>query len=913
MRNKWKKAALIAASALLAAVLLAALWILVSWLRLPRPEEGGIEDPAKAFKEFARENKHVDYNRETGMLYVNNEILVFAADWTAPEDIRELAQRYAARLDESLADIGVYRFSFDESMSYQELNGVLEELLREDAVEDAMMNVVCVQEEADEPAFETRDAVYPQDKWKGDSWNMAVPRGANWGMEAIHAPAAWAYLDEMETVRVGVIDTTTDRDHEDLTIKESLVVYTEDSGTVKIVDNNYKAEKHGTHVCGIICADWNDYGVSGVMGEKGELYHRTYSYGEYVSGGEKYVSGFCYLQTLKSLIDEDVQAINISQNTNRLIGFAASRGNKNALNYLSEQARIAEKGLSRIIEKRREEGRCDFVICVAAGNNNAIEYYPDKDAEYGYRRDMTFWELIRSAFGAKIGDQGDAEALYNNFLNMMDDPLVKEHIIVVGAVGIDGRKSTGEQTRYQYASFSNIGERVDVCAPGVKIYSTVVKGYDVLSGTSMATPHVTGVAGLIFACNPGLSAGEVKSIIMLSTTGRFYYSGGSSGLLDAEACVVNALRTRSESVRRVLKTAGDEGLDLCFVIDTTSSMWDDIDTTKENMRMILSELAQKTSDYRVAIIDYRDFSSRTHDPDDYPCQLQLDFSADDDKIVEAINGLTLGDGGDSNETVYSGLMTAVGLNWRSSAKKVIIVMGDAAPLDPEPNTGYTRQTVLQSLYDAQISYDYEASDDRVLGAPEDSLINVYSIGTSASRSAADCFRDISEKTGGAYTDVAYAADVADAVADSIQQIELTPVRSYALSFGKELAGCSVDLYDEDGAYLFSFDLDKNGRALLERMPISDYRWECSDRCLSGKLRLDEDKAPESAAPAAAEEEEQQYKVKISGTPWFFPLQRLWAEHRGTYIAITLSPSAVLLAAILLLSPRRQKRGAHRTR
>lgn len=67
------------------------------------------------------------------------------------------------------------------------------------------------------------------------------------------------------------------------------------------------------------------------------------------------------------------------------------------------------------------------------------------------------------------------------------------------------------------ATFSNFGKKsVHVAAPGVEIYSTFNGSdtdYQVLQGTSMATPHVTGVAALVAAYVPGASYQEIRSRI----------------------------------------------------------------------------------------------------------------------------------------------------------------------------------------------------------------------------------------------------------------------------------------------------------------------------------------------------------------------------------------------------------------
>lgn len=833
---------------------------------------------------LAEENKEISYNQKTGMLYVNNEVILLASSAAGENDIRALAQLHGAEIADCDPDLGFYLLRLSDNMSLKELESLVAELKENELVDNAFINPVI------DGQGDSAKAIYPDDPWETEKWNVSNPSGDNWGMEAIDAPGAWAYLDKMSTVKIGIIDSLVTTEHEDLDI--SVFLTTHQNGTNDYSTAQYRVEPdeagdHGCHVAGIIGATWNNStGVSGVMGNKAEMYNSVVSsFGSGSAYVDGYYSAYDYVKAIQVLTDQGVRAINISQNTSRLIGFAASRGNDNAINILTTQAEIAGSMLKRLIEDIQSNGGDDFVIVISAGNSNSTTFYKDKSATYGYAEEQDVAMTLTP-------DSGNSEAKYNNFLALIDEPMVKDRIIVVGSVGQNTNARGLMAEKYIYSEYSCVGDRVDIVAPGDDICSLVTDGYATLSGTSMAAPHVTGVAGLAFATNPDLSGPEVKAILTGLSTGRYYYGEHYSGMVNARLVTEYILGiATSQNTPQIAEKAG---LDLCFLIDTTGSMDDDINNAKANMVEILTNLADKSSDYRVAIIDYRDFPDRAGE-EDYPAKVQLNFTSDNDTIVNAIYSLELGDGGDWEETVYSAIYEALRLNWRPRAQKILIILGDAGPLDPEPNTGYTYEDVVTALYNANIGVNAGKGDSHTLGDPADSGIAVFTIGIGDE--AAEFFMNISGDTGGLYTEVNNASEVSSAIMESIEQIEI-PTATVTASFGKEYSREKVALYTEDGDYVFSFRLDKSGKTVLENMMPGDYQWEMRRLAKSGEVRitLDSDKS----------------KVREDDSPWYSIIYVLWYRHRiavlGAAAGVVVLIAAIITLAVLLRKRKKTSRG-----
>jgi len=168
---------------------------------------------------------------------------------------------------------------------------------------------------------------------------------------------------------------------------------------------------------------------------------------------------------------------------------------------------------------------------------------------YGWYSDIAAGIVYAVDNGAQIinlslGGEEPSETLWTAV-----EYAIKRNVLVVASTG-----NTGEGVLYPAAyppvvavgasdefdqrwTYSSYGTEVDLVAPGVEIYSTWYRGnYFTKSGTSMAAPHISGVAALLLSQRPELSTEQLTDVLCASAidvgpAGVDPYSG--CGRLDA--------------------------------------------------------------------------------------------------------------------------------------------------------------------------------------------------------------------------------------------------------------------------------------------------------------------------------------------------------------------------------------------
>ena len=301
----------------------------------------------------------VEQDSDTGILYVNNEVLVILENDFSKEEFTKYLAPLGGKIVGELSDINEYQIQLERSLTYSELSSLVNDLQNRDEVLYASPNY----------AFQISENYYPDDsRWKNE-WSN-IPGGENWGMEAIDVPGAWEYRNQMQPVNVGILDLMFDVNHKDLNFVEQPL------GNVAATSGEW--DNHGTHVAGTIAATFdNGTGVTGVL-------PKVNLYGVSIRGfeirGEK--NKYCNYQAWKTafyylIVKKNCSVINLSVGLDTLT-FCASRNEvyNEALKIIAEKISIFLKQLIK--------DNYSFIICKSTGNQNEVhgEYqYFKKDEE----------------------------------------------------------------------------------------------------------------------------------------------------------------------------------------------------------------------------------------------------------------------------------------------------------------------------------------------------------------------------------------------------------------------------------------------------------------------------------------------------------------------------------------------------
>lgn len=508
------------------------------------------------FYDSSKENVVTD----AGMTFVNNEILVTLRDEQFRADLEKYLSSVGGEIVGEIPELREYQILLDQSMSYNALTDLVHDLESLDWVRSATPNYV----------IDLNADYIPNDKkWK-NQWSD-IPEGQNWGVEAIDVPDAWEYKDQLGTVNIGIFDNVFDVFHEDLNFSEQPLGNTL---AVNAITNWKEKYSHGTHTAGTAAAIFdNKKGIAGIS-VKTNLYGASSNgIGETVKGSLQNIRiALYYLIGMK-----DCSVVNMSLGAD-VLTFNASRECCAAEKQLDEFASGIADCLRLLIDSGHQ-----FVICKSAGNQNAdggYRYFLKDTADsvnaYDYLSYSEYCDYLKGegtayhekAFSrykdrkAEIEERlisGNVDAKYD-ILGAITDEKVRNRILIVGAVENLGSHKEGGflffggtevHDGYAIADYSQCGEAVDILAPGgnynekgeavagIAIHSTFKNGYGYMCGTSMAAPHVAGVAGLVFAANPDLKGDDVKRILCDSAVGS--YGEEKYGLLNANNAVQAAL------------------------------------------------------------------------------------------------------------------------------------------------------------------------------------------------------------------------------------------------------------------------------------------------------------------------------------------------------------------------------------
>jgi subtilisin family serine protease len=285
-------------------------------------------------------------------------------------------------------------------------------------------------------------------------------------MAMIGADKAWAVNPGSKSITVGVLDTGVDDQHQDL--KANFDASKSASCAYGKADTRPGAwrpvAEHGTHVAGTIAAAKDGKGMTGVApGVKVSSIRVAEPEGEQLFFPENTVCAFVFAA------DKGVSVTNNSYYVDPWMFLCPTDPDQDAI----------QEAVRRAVAYADSKG---VVNVAAAGNENTD--LASKTVDSSSPNDST----------------PSARPVTTQCISL---PTELPNVVVVSALSPAGTK----------ASFSNYGEgKIKIAAPGQDVYSTVPGGgYQSLDGTSMASPHVAGVAALLRSANPKLTPEQVRA------------------------------------------------------------------------------------------------------------------------------------------------------------------------------------------------------------------------------------------------------------------------------------------------------------------------------------------------------------------------------------------------------------------
>lgn len=576
-------------------------------------------------------------NDNKSLGYVNNMVLVFFRKDASTDDINNIAKAINGKIVGKIDGLNQYQIQVKPA-DKSELQKICDDLLANDIVKDAIIDVVVT----------TTVNSIPNDPWRdtfqgsfGVDWDESNPSGTNWWIEATNVISAWEYSRYFSGIRVGIVDNGFDTSHEDLSIS--------------VLNNSLNSsENHGTHVAGVIGATINNNkGISGIL-DNVSLYGVDF----YATSKQKKNN-----ITVSSLYDGINQCI---QNECKVINMSSGvkyTNKEETKKVSSEMAHNAVVCLIYLLDSYDT----DFLVVQSAGNGDNWSNGLNAKEYNGWFSGIDK-QLVENVF-AEYSQKG---AKTEKSITVQD---VMDSFMVVAAV--DDTKKRGD---YQLAKFSNYGNTITVCAPGVNVFSTIKTGgidgsYGYMDGTSMASPIVAGITALTWSVDQSMSSGAVKKIITDTATkkvlSRQWSDKSTYYMIDAAAAVQAAIKTKigkndSSRTGSSVRTTSDER-DIVLVLDVSGSMsGKPMEETKKASSNFINTILKENAS--IGIVTY-----------DSSASMLSDFSVDEQSLTSIANSIT--DGGGTN--IESGLMKAKEMLAASNAKKRIIVLMS----DGEPNEG----------------------------------------------------------------------------------------------------------------------------------------------------------------------------------------------------------------------------------